>query len=323
MGNKTNLTPEDPINGEPMDKNPLYYRTHAKFIETDGDKTLQDILDGMAPQDHTHKASDIVTDDTHQFVTKEEKEKMNKGPLYTRDIPIYTPHGGIVKGTTFENKTMEEMLDMILYPYVKPTVSMSVITPSNGGVFEVGTTVQIKQIRVVITIMSNKITKIQIVNGSSILIEKTDGVTNGGVFDLDSSINIQNNSTITAKITDDSNSITTANSGAFSFVYPIYHGSLDIENSPTEAQIKSLTKHIESKGTKTYSYTHAGKRMIFAYPVSYGRISKIYDPNNFDVTGTFSIYNITLTCADNKQIGYYVYVNNKSTVTDFNMKFQW
>ena len=53
------------------------------------------------------------------------------------------------------------------------------------------------------------------------------------------------------------------------------------------------------------------------------KLNKIFDPNNFDVTSTFTVYTIKVTTLSGDKVDYYVYVNNKSTVSNFNMKFQW
>jgi D-alanine-D-alanine ligase-like ATP-grasp enzyme len=39
--------------------------------------------------------------------------------MYNNSTPIVNSIGSIQPGTTFENKTIQEMLDLILYPYVK------------------------------------------------------------------------------------------------------------------------------------------------------------------------------------------------------------
>ena len=61
--------------------------------------------------------------------------------------------------------------------------------------------------------------------------------------------------------------------------------------------------------------------MVFAYPKSYGKLKTIFDPNNFDVTATFTINEVSITGLDGTAQEYYVYVNNASTVTNFSMKF--
>ena len=321
----TRAVPEDPSTGEPQDTKPLYYRTRAKSIVLDDGRTVQESIDDLEEQidNHTHNATDIITDEDHQFVTQEEKDMISGGTTYSNDIPTYVEHGGVGLGVTFHDKTMKEMFDMILYPYVAPTVSTSVLSPSNGGTFEIGSTITITKVRVTAQIKSNKLTKIQVVHGTTTVAEKIDGIENGGTFDLNASYPITSNATLTAKVTDDTQSIISKNTGTFTFVYPIYHGALDSDSAPTEEQIKALTKHIESKGTKTYSFNCNNERFIFAYPKSYGALSQIYDQNNFNVTDTFTQYTVPVVCLDGKSVEYYVYISDRTTVTAFNNKFQW
>ena len=327
MSDGLNTSGETNINDdEPLDKNPLWYRAKVKgknVIMDSGDNLEDELKKRYAQKEHTHKTSDIITDDDHQFVSKDEKEYWTTGARYNNDIPMYQEHGGIKVGTTFENKTVQEMFDMILYPYVSPTMSVNVQKPSNGGVFELGGTVNVTLIRAIIKVMSNKLTNLVVTDGKSTITEKSDGVANGGTIDLSVNVNLKTNTTFTVKAFDTSGASTSKNTGTFTFVNPIYHGAVLLDSTPTEAQIKACTKHIEVKGTKTYAYTLDNQQMLFAYPSSYGKLSKIFDPNNFDVTSTFAVYTTKITTLSGDQVEYYVYVNNKSTVSGFNMKFQW
>lgn len=317
---------EDPSTGEPQDNTPLYYRTKAKTVIMDDGTSVEDAINSKADKNHTHTAREIITDKDHQFVTEEEKNNwsLGLGSLYNKNIPTYVEHGGIPIGTTFNNKTLQEMFDMILYPYVSPTVSAQVLTPGNGGTYEIGTLVSVTKIRVNATIKSNNLTKIDIVEGSNIIATKTDdGVSKGGTFDFVLNIAVRTNKYFTAKVYDDTGAVVSKNTGTFTFVHPIYHGSLSTDKTPTQEEIKALIKHIESKGTKTYSFTANNQRFVFAYPKSYGTLSAIYDQNNFNVTSTFTIYTVPIQCLDGSTVDYYVYVSDKSTVTNFNNKFQW
>lgn len=314
---------EDPSTGEPQDNTPLYYRTKAKTVIMDDGTSVEDAINSKADENHTHTAREIITDKDHQFVTEEEKNNWSLGSRYNKNIPTYVEHGGIPIGTTFNNKTLQEMFDMILYPYVSPTVSAQVVTPGNGGTYEIGTLVSVTKIRVNATIKSNNLTKIDIVEGSNIIATKTDGVSKGGTFDFVLNIAVRTNKYFTAKVYDDTGAVVSKNTGTFTFVHPIYHGSLSTDKTPTQEEIKALTKHIESKGTKTYSFTANNQRFVFAYPKSYGTLSAIYDQNNFNVTSTFTIYTVPIQCLDGSTVDYYVYVSDKSTVTNFNNKFQW
>lgn len=314
---------EDPSTGEPQDNTPLYYRTKAKTVIMDDGTSVEDAINSKADKNHTHTAREIITDKDHQFVTEEEKNNWSLGSRYNKNIPTYVEHGGIPIGTTFDNKTLQEMFDMILYPYVSPTVSAQVLTPGNGGTYEIGTLVSVTKIRVNATVKSNNLTKIDIVEGSNIIATKTDGVSKGGTFDFVLNIAVRTNKYFTAKVYDDTGAVVSKNTGTFTFVHPIYHGSLSTDKTPTQEEIKALTKHIESKGTKTYSFTANNQRFVFAYPKSYGTLSAIYDQNNFNVTSTFTIYTVPIQCLDGSTVDYYVYVSDKSTVTNFNNKFQW
>lgn len=314
---------EDPSTGEPQDNTPLYYRTKAKTVIMDDGTSVEDAINNKADKNHTHTAREIITDKDHQFVTEEEKNNWSLGSRYNKNIPTYVEHGGIPIGTTFNNKTLQEMFDMILYPYVSPTVSAQVLTPGNGGTYEIGILVSVTKIRVNATIKSNNLTKIDIVEGSNIIATKPDGVSKGGTFDFVLNIAVRTNKYFTAKVYDDTGAVVSKNTGTFTFVHPIYHGSLSTDKTPTQEEIKALTKHIESKGTKTYSFTANNQRFVFAYPKSYGTLSAIYDQNNFNVTSTFTIYTVPIQCLDGSTVDYYVYVSDKSTVTNFNNKFQW
>ena len=316
---------EDPITGEPQDEKPIYYRSRAKSIIMDNGSTVEDAINDLQDNinNHNHDASDIVTDDNHQFVTKEEKDKWELGSKYNNDEPIYQEHGGIKIGTTFNDKTMQEMFDMILYPHLPPTISCQVIEPSNGGVFETGTTVNVTKIRVIANSRSNQLKSISILNGSTQIASKTSSLGKGGIFDFNVSVNITSNAKFTGKVIDDIDDTISSNTGNFTFVYPMYHGSYDGDGSPTEDQIKLMIKHLETKGTKSYQFTLENTRACFAYPKAYGPLRTIYDQNNFDVTSTFTRYEVNLVCADGKTVVYYVYINNRSTVTNFTNKFQW
>ena len=318
-------TPEDPATGEPQDEKPIYYRSRAKSVIMDDGRSVEDAINDLEDnlENHTHEASEIITDKDHQFVTEEEKQNWTLGARYNNDEPIYQEHGGIKLGTTFVDKTVQEMFDMILYPHLAPTISCQVTQPSNGGVFETGTTVNVTKIRVTANSKSNKLKSITIMNGSTQVLSKTSGLGKGGTFDFSTAVAVKSNTTFTGKVVDDIDDTASANTGTFTFVYPIYHGSYDGDSAPTETEIKAMTKHVETKGTKSYQFNLTNTRACFAYPKAYGALNAIYDQNNFNVTNTFTRYEANLVCADGKTVVYYVYTNNRSTVSNFTNKFQW
>ena len=231
--------------------------------------------------------------------------------------------GGIQAGADLNGLTVKEILNKLLYPYVSPTISIQG-TP-NGGIFEKGNNQTITSVKVVVTKKSEKITKIEVLQGSNVLVSQEDStIANGGTFNFP--INVPVNSSniqLTGKVTDATGTVKSSTTASFNFVYPYYVGVCGENDVINESLIKGLTKHIEAKGTKNISYTTEQQKMIMAYPKSYGAIKKILDPNSFDVTNTFTRTEIKITGLDGSSQSYYVYANNASTVSGFTMTFSY
>ena len=289
---------------------------------------LNGIEDGANKYIHpdTHPASMIEQDVDHRFMTDEEKALL----YYTNETPTVVAHGGIDAGTTFDNKAVRDILGDILYPYVAPTGSCSVLTPSNGGTFEAGMETIISKVRVSVTKKSRDIKSISIYStdnlGTALNTKNDASIANGGNFDFDISKPINtpvSNLKIRATITDADNKSINVESGAFNVVYPIFYGVADTTTEINSIFVANLTKKIEVKGNKSISYTANNQKMVFAYPKSYGVLTSIIDPNNFNVTDTFTRSEVSVICSDDNSIPYYVYVNEASTVSNFAMSFRF
>ena len=267
-------------------------------------------------------ADQVETDAKRQFVSEAEKTQYNENTVYTNEMATVNGLGGIAAGTTFDNMPVNEVLTKLLYPYVAPTVSAS-STP-NGGTFEKGNNQKVTRINATVGKKSEKITKIEFLDGSTVLGTK-DGVEiqNGGNHGIDVDLTVSANKNFQVKVTDAANKSYTSNTGSFNFVYPYYMGICANDAEINEALIKGLNKKIEAKGNKNHSFTCDFQRMIFAYPKSHGALRQIIDPNNFDVTGTFGRQEVSITGLDGTEQVYYVYVNSASTVSNFNMKFNY
>lgn len=258
--------------------------------------------------------------DTTGLATKEEEDARE---IYETDILTVNTIGGIPSGTDLNGLTVKEILTKLIYPYVKPVVSTAG-TP-NGGIYEKGNDQTITNVRVNVTKKSEAITKVEVFDGiTSLGLQEGDAVKSGGAFNFSVDIAVPStNKQLTAKVTDASGTTVSANTGSFTFVYPYYVGICDEGANIDETLIKSLTKKIETKGNKTIAYTCDNQKMIFAYPKSYGNLKSVIDPNNFDVTNTFTITEVSITGLDGTAQPYYVYVNGASTVSGFNMKFNY
>ena len=122
---------------------------------------------------------------------------------------------------------------------------------------------------------------------------------------------------LTVVLTDATGKTYTASTGKYTFVSPYYYGAVAASvTSPTASNVTALNKKIEAKGNKSYNFTCNNQKMVYAYPKSYGALSKILDANSFDVTGTFTRSEVTVG-----GVAYYVYINDASTVSAFKMTF--
>ena len=270
-------------------------------------------------------AEDIDFEDGESLQEKLDNGTLGGGGSVTLNTTELTSRGvgGVPVGADLDGLTPLEIIDMIFYPYTEPTVSATG-TP-NGGIFEIGDNKTITNVRVVVTKKSKKITKVEVFDGGVSLGLLDDAtIENGGTFDFPVSVEVASvNKRLIASVTDEQGSEVTAETGAFTFVSPYYVGVCNADATIDEALVTGLTKKVETKATKTISYTTVNQKMVFAYPTSYGAISKIYDSNNFDVTNTFTKEVISITGLDGVAVEYNVYTNGTSSVSGFNMKFSY
>ena len=268
------------------------------------------------------KTSELENDS--DFTTKTYVDnKISESDILVTDMTVINGIGGIESGSDLNGMTTLEILNRLIFPYVAPSITVS-STP-NGGLYEKGNVQTITNVRVAVTKKSEKITKIEIFDGETSLgILEGINIENGGVFNFEVNVSVNSiNKQLSAVVTDNSNKSYSSKTNSFNFVYPYYVGVCDVNSEITESLIKGLTKKIETKGSKTITYTTDNQRMIFAYPTSYGLISKILDANSFDVTNTFSHSTLDIIGLDNTSQSYYVYINGASTVSNFNMKFNY
>ena len=244
------------------------------------------------------------------------RELIDLNSKYTNTTPTPSALGGIAKGTTFSNKPIKDILNDLLYPYVSFSATLS--TTPNGGVYEIGTSLTISQAKVNITLGSATISSITIKDSSNnVLATKTSGIVNGNNT-ISISKTITSNEQIKATIVDSTNATKTANSTQFTFVYPYYYGAINDGVELTETLITGLTKQVVAKGTKTYTITMTQQKGVFAYPSSYGNITKILDANNFNVTDTFVKNTLTIN-----GVSYYVYVLSSPTTATMKYTFSY
>ena len=303
----------------------VYYHSRADFVETaDGTSTVEKELAKRSLTGHTHPATDIIEDANHRFTSDSEKAKLAEQGVYTNAAKVPVTLGGVDAGTTFKNVPIQTVLTNILYPYTVPTKSISVIP--NGGVYEKGAAVDITKISVDVSPKTNAIAKIELLLGNTTLTAENMGNT---LEDISKIYTYQagearatSDSVVTLKVTEQGDKTSSVTSPKFTFVNPIYYGAVAKGASVTEALVKGLTKSVEVKTSKISKTFNCNNQCVaFAYPVSYGNLTAIYDPNGFDILPTFTKSQVTVTCLDGSNVSYNVYVNEAATVSNFNISF--
>lgn len=239
---------------------------------------------------------------------------------YKNQTPSTVAVGGIPKGWKPDASGTEviDVIDKLLHAYVAPVVTASA-SPVNGGTFEIGSSQKVTAVTVSITLGSVSITKIEVLDGESVLGTKTDGIQAGAnTVALSKELTVTENKQLKVRVTDSDSKTVTVNTGYFSFVSPYYYGAVAAGAQINEALVKETTKSVTAKGNKSFAYTCNNEKMLFAYPKSYGALSKILDANSFDVTSTFARAEVTVD-----DVVYYVYTNSASTVSNFKMTFNY
>ena len=245
------------------------------------------------------------------FVHKEEDGDTS----YTNDEPTTVAVGGIAKGTVLGTKTVAEVLDLMLNPYV--AISGFSISTNLSGVKEKGVSVSITEVTPKWTAGSQAITSFDVYKDSA----RTNRI-GGNTTGAKATVTAQSSSSslsVYASLTDGK---TTLNAeSTVTFVDPYYTGMLAANTKPTSDAIKATTKKVESKANKTYAYTGTGYPCV-AYPKSYGALKSIKDASNLDATNDFERFEVTVTCASG-DVAYYAYVQKTKAegLSNFNYTF--
>ena len=256
---------------------------------------------------------------------EDRNDAIEEALTFENGITTVNSLGGINAGQSLDGKSALEILDMLLFPYVKQTVSSVSGTP-NGGTFEHGNNQVITQVKGTVTKKSKPITKVEVLQGSTVLATKEgDEVKNGGTFTFSglsvavNSVNVQ----LKFRATDTEGQTAEASTGAFTFVYPYYYGVCAAGAEINEALVEGLTKDVAGKGQKSYSYSPNNQCAVIAYPKAHGVLKSALDPNAFENIGAFTRHEVSVTGLDGKAQAYYVYVSGAFTGSGFKYTFKY
>lgn len=302
----------------------------SKLVDKDNLARLASALDARAKAGDAANAEAIAqeVEDREAAIAQEVTDRnaaIEDAAIFENGITTVNALGGINAGVSLDGKSVTEILDMLLFPYVKQTISNVKGTP-NGGTFEHGNDQVITAVQATVTKKSKKITKVELLQGSTVLATKEgDEVANGGTFTFSglsvavNSVNVQ----LKVKAYDETGAAVEGSTGAFTFVYPYYYGVCEAGAAVDEALVEGLTKDVSNKGQKAYSYTTNNQCAVIAYPKAHGALKSALDPNAFENIGAFTRSEVSVTGLDGKAIAYYVYVSGAFTGSGFKYTFKY
>jgi len=239
---------------------------------------------------------------------------------YSNSTPVPQTIGGILAGSTFSNVSVQDMLTRLLYPYIPPTLSLSLST----YFVEIGAA------------PSNLILNYTIGRNATYSLDTL--VTYGGILGLPSypslpsisylssvtstsSVSFPNNAgvfsgaygsnTFTMSV-HDTNGVYVTSSTTVNVVLPWYWGTSNIGSTTSTlstilsrtssiSYVDLLTPLLTSPATqstkdnnKSLPFTGQNKYIYFGYPSSFPYLEQILDGSGFDITGSFKTYSVSL-----------------------------
>ena len=272
-------------------------------ITTDG--TLS-AIGGGKPYEISKAEYDALTDDERKdkvyyvYDDNEGYEGGGSSDKFTRDDLTTVTVGGLNSGSSVKDKTTMKVLESILFPYQKPTVSFA-ISPSKTT-YESGTTVSSITFTINTTKKSNDIQSIKVYDGSTLLTTITSGVDNGGTFTYTYSCNITSNTTLKVEVSDGTSTVSATKN--ITFANKSYYGFVADGVAIDDTAIKGLqNSSLKTSKALTYSgITCVDSRIVYAYPQSQGLLSSILDGSGFEYIDSYDCATIAVD-----GVNYYVY----------------
>ena len=219
--------------------------------------------------------------------------------------------GGLNTNTDLTDMTSLEILKVMTKKYVN--ASATVVWSQANTILEQGTSFNLN-----VTVNNFKngdypVDKVELYRDNVKVEEKVAT----GIVNFTTINNITGNTKIEVKLYDTNGVVNTISTKSYVFTYPTFVGNSAI--APTETEVLATNKLVRTKAVLTQSYTANNEYLIFASPKSFGALTSIKDPNNFENLGSFIRLDLTVNSVD-----YYVYyTKNKITCTNFKYTFNY
>ena len=275
-----------------------------------GEEELFAVQDGYIKVDW--KPGDIITsarmNNIERGISLALSGEDDEGVLYSSDKPTTIEIGGIPLGYTNSGISIVKLIDDMLHPYKKPSISLS-INPSTTF-FELGSVASFTA-NVSVNKGSNNISEIVLMKDSTVLVTSKDNIS----YKLS---NISSDTIIKSYVNDKTN-IVNSNNINIKFINPIYIGST---SGIGASDIKAMEKRVVNVGNQIFEYTVTNKRMCIAIPSEWV-LKNIVDNNGFDITPSFTRTIVNLYCLDNTLRAYTVYYSEPTSQNKFKVEFKF
>lgn len=282
------------------------------------------------------ESTKVEASEKNGYIKVDDEDVIVYDEIFGVDMATVNALGGIAAGTNLKDKTIHEVLNALLFPYVAPVVAQPSRTPSTTAALEKGNDQTVTSVTAKVTKKSEPIVKVELIKGESEVIATKEGdelpnITTSGTNVTFSNLSVSiPSSSVTFKVraTDATGKSTTSSASAgWTFVYPYFYGICAGDKTAatlTEADIEAMTKDIKSRGEKSYEYKNMdNQKMVIAYPKTYGALKKALDPNNFDYIEAYDRAELNITGLDGSAQTYYVYAQKEPTYGTTTMKYQY
>ncbi len=261
-------------------------------------KDGKDGEDGKEGISITDVSIETVSDKKHLFCILSDGRKIDAGefsdsPVLSEDLKATVEIGTVTSGKLYpKNTKLEKIIRDMLIKEVAPSVTLT-LTPSDLLYDIVSASVSSIKLSATITKGTYPVKTLKFYVGDNMVHEEEIGTGSGATtynYTYAPSTPIKTDTTFKVVATDEK-PLSGQATKTIKFVPHSYYGTVGSDiGTPTEAQIKALSKTLKDVKGHTYSdITMDFGKVVYAYPKSFGELTSIKDPvNNYNYTDTFS-----------------------------------
>lgn len=223
------------------------------------------------------------------------------GGTWTSSDPTAVTVGGLKQGTNLSGKTTQEIIDMMVNPYMPPVIGIS-INPSST-LYEIGKDATVT-VTANLTKKTKDITGARILkNGADLKVASSDEIT-AKTFSQ-ANVTFNTDTTFSSKVSDADGEVN-GNTINVKFTRKSFYGLIDAGatvDSDTAIEALGSNQLTGSKGLTWNNLTANNQKLAYAYPESFGNLTSIKDQNNFEYLASFD-----KTTVQRDGVNYNVYI---------------